>query len=66
MTDAITSVLITGSVAGIGVAVAVSLNAQGYELILVDKDANEMTSPTGSGSKLSHVGARQRSRLLYC
>ena len=48
MTDAITSVLITGSVAGIGVAVAVSLNAQGYELILVDKDANEMTSPTGS------------------
>ena len=66
MTDAITSVLITGSAAGISVAVAVSLNAQGYELILVDKDANEMTSPIGSGSKPSHLGARQRSRLLYC
>lgn len=49
MADAITSALITGSAVGIGVAVAVSLNAQGYEIILVDKDANEMTSPTGSG-----------------
>ena len=55
MTGITKKALITGSAAGIGAAVAASLNAQGYQLILVDKDKQANDTLAASFSNATSI-----------